>query len=319
MALSLAVHQFAFDYASMLTVRILAGFAGGVLTGSCVAYVGDFFPKAKRGWANGVIATGSAAGQILGIPGGTILSEMFGFYAPFQVFAGIMLVAFILILALVPQPNVQMANCQTHLTGIIKDYLEILKIESVKTIALGYLLMFLSITVYIVYFPTWLENEYNASSFQIALLFFIGGMATVVAGPVSGKISDRSGRKNIIIVSGWLLVGCLPVTVFFLDFGLAFSYPVFFVIMLLTVSRMIPFQALASEVIDDHSRGRMMALAISVGQIGMAIGSGIAGYVYTAYGFLGNALIGSAASLGMAILISIYIAENKPSLSQKTS
>ena len=171
--------------------------------------------------------------------------------------------------------------------------------------------MFLSVTVFIVYLPTWLENKFSANSFQIALLFFIGGLATVFSGPISGRISDSSGRKSIIIISSILLVLMMPLTLVFLDYGLIYSYPVFFVIMLLTVGRMVPFQTLASEVVQDNSRGRVMALAISVGQIGMAIGSGISGFIYAEIGFLGNAIIGAAASLAMAILIYKYISEAK--------
>ncbi|MFY0653620.1 MAG: MFS transporter [Cyclobacteriaceae bacterium] len=319
MALSLAFHQLAFDYTSMLIMRILSGFAGGVLTGSCVAYVGDYFPKEKRGWANGVIATGSAAGQILGIPGGTILSQMFGFYAPFQFFSVIMFVAFFMVLFLVPQPDVTLANCKIRVVSVVKDYYSILKIESVKTISLGYLLMFLSVTVFIVYFPTWLENEFGASSYQIALMFFVGGLATIFSAPLSGRISDRSGRKGIIIITNLLLVVIMPATVFFMDFDLFFCYPIFFIIMLLSIGRRVPFQALSSEVIDDNLRGRLMALAISVGQIGMAIGSAISGYVFTETGFIGNALIGAAASLAMGLLIAKYISEPKVVLNKEVA
>lgn len=318
LAISLAFHQLAFDYTSMLIMRILSGFGGGVLTGSCVAYIGDYFPKERRGWANGIIATGSAAGQILGIPVGTIISEMFGFYAPFQFFAVIMFIAFFMILFWVPQPKVELANCSIKMGAIVNDYFVILKLKSVKTIAMGYLLMFLSVTVFIVYFPTWLEIEYNASSVEIALLFFIGGLATIFSGPVAGKISDRSGRKNIIIIANLLLGLIMSISLFFLGFGIEFSYPVFFIIMLLAVGRMIPFQALASEMIEDKSRGRMMALVISVGQIGMAIGSAISGYVYTEFGFFGNAIIGAIASIAMAILINKYISEPKMALEKET-
>jgi len=61
----------------------------------------------------------------------------------------------------------------------------------------------------------------------------------------------------------------------------------------------------------------MMALAISIGQIGMAIGSGISGYIYTEFGFLGNALIAAAASVAMAVLINKYISEPKPVLGEE--
>nr|HQU73434.1 MFS transporter [Calditrichia bacterium] len=53
MSVSLLLHQIAYDYYSLLFFRALAGAAGGVLSGSVVSYVGDYFPYSIRGWANG--------------------------------------------------------------------------------------------------------------------------------------------------------------------------------------------------------------------------------------------------------------------------
>src|SRR5688572_25592633 len=53
LAAALALHALAFDYISLLIVRALAGAAGGILSGAAVAYVGDYFPYRRRGWANG--------------------------------------------------------------------------------------------------------------------------------------------------------------------------------------------------------------------------------------------------------------------------
>ncbi|UXX79694.1 MFS transporter [Reichenbachiella carrageenanivorans] len=309
MAVSLLMHQLAIDYWSMLGLRILAGLAGGILTGSCVAYIGDYFPCEKRGWANGVIATGSAAGQILGIPAGTVLAGEIGFFAPFQFFGFVMVFAFLLILWKLPQPQVSNSNCPLNLTHTIKKYWEILHIPSVKTIAMGYLLMFLSISSFIVYFPTWLENSFHANSYNIAVLFLIGGLATVFTGPISGMISDKTGRKQIIIFSNLLLVIIMPLSVFLLNMNHEMYYAVFFIIMLLIVARMIPFQALASEVIQDSQRGRMMSMTISIGQLGMAMGSGLSGLIYTQVGFIGNATLAAMASFLMAFLIQKFIPE----------
>lgn len=317
MSISLLMHQFAFDYWSMLGFRILAGFAGGILTGSCVAYIGDYFPCEKRGWANGIVATGSAAGQILGIPAGTILAGEIGFFAPFQFFGFVMVFAFILMLFKLPQPNVESSTCPLNLNHSIKKYWEILHIPSVKTIAMGYLLMFLSISSFIVYFPTWLENSFRANSYDIATLFLIGGLATVFTGPISGMISDKTGRKQIIIFSNLLLVIVMPLCVFFLNANYEMYFVVFFVIMLLIVSRMVPFQALASEVIHDNQRGRMMSMTISIGQLGMALGSALAGFIYTDIGFIGNATLAAIASFLMAYIIQKYIPEEGLSV-QKT-
>jgi predicted MFS family arabinose efflux permease len=311
MMLSLSIHQLAYDYVSMLGIRVLAGFAGGVLTGVCVAYIGDYFPKEKRGWANGVLATGSASGQVLGIPAGTLLAGEFGFAAPFQFFAFVMFAAFLMVLFFVPQPNVKLATCEIRFKKIFQGYIDLLQVPTVKTIAAGYLLMFLSITVFIVYFPTWLENEFQAGNVEIAMVFLFGGLATVFSGPISGRISDKSGRKGIIIVANILIAAIMVLSIIFMNIDSFFAYPLFFTLMLLVVSRSIPFQALASESINDESRGRLMSLTIAIGQIGMAFGSAISGLIYAEIGFLGNVMVGTMACLYMAFLINKYIHEPK--------
>ena len=46
---ALALHTFVDSYVEFLVVRVLAGAAGGVLSGAAVSYVGDYFPYNRRG------------------------------------------------------------------------------------------------------------------------------------------------------------------------------------------------------------------------------------------------------------------------------
>ena len=84
---ALLLHHFVVGYYSFLAVRVCAGLAGGILSGAAVAYIGDFFPYNRRGWATGWVMSGMAAGQIAGIPLGIVLAGAYGFRAPFYLFA----------------------------------------------------------------------------------------------------------------------------------------------------------------------------------------------------------------------------------------
>ena len=106
MAVVLYLHAFVTSFTSMLVVRALAGVAGGMLSGAAVAFVGDYFPYSRRGWANGWIMSGMAVGQILGIPIGKVLASSLGFRWPFIMFAVTMTVASLLVFFFVPQPEV---------------------------------------------------------------------------------------------------------------------------------------------------------------------------------------------------------------------
>ena len=315
MAIALSLHGLAFDYYSLLLVRSLAGVAGGVLSGAAVSYVGDYFPYDKRGWANGWIMSGIAMGQIVGIPLGTVLAAQLGFQAPFLVFAVIMALDFFIVLKYLPQPNVELDKNRITVVSALKKYAEMLTHTEIIAASISYLTMFLSVSIFIVFLPTWLEKTFSVSGNQIASLFLVGGIANVLTGPIVGKLSDRLGRKRLIITS------CLGFSVILFSSTLIIThfwvaYPVFFLIMVLVAMRISPFQALLTAMVDARQRGALMSLMIGIGQVGFGLGSAIAGPVYLFGGFSLNSIIGGIMILAMAILVWKYLPE--PQLTETT-
>lgn len=304
----LFLHGFVTSFVDLLIVRALAGMAGGVLSGAAVAYVGDYFPYEKRGWANGWIMSGIAMGQILGIPLGTLLADIMGFRVPFLIFGGFMALTFLLILFKVPQPNVELSADRVTMKSSLKKYLHLLKRSEVRAVAFAYTLMFLSISVFVVYLPTWLEETFGVSGKAIASLFFVGGIANVITGPVAGKISDKIGRKKIIIISCiGLSVVMILTTYLITDFWIA--YIMFFLIMVLIAMRISPFQALSTELIKSDNRGSLMSLLVAIGQIGYGLGGSIAGPFYVQSGYISNTIIGAIMILIMAYVVWKHVPE----------
>lgn len=308
MTAALFLHGLVFNFISFLAVRGLAGAAGGILSGASVSYVGDYFPYERRGWANGWIMSGIAMGQILGIPIGTILAEYMGFRAPFIAFAVLMLFALLLIWVTVPQPDVKLQKAKITVIGSIRKYLLMLQKPEIIASAVSYLLMFLSLSVYVIFLPTWLENTFDVSGNEIASLFLVGGIANVITGPQAGKLSDIWGRKSIIISSclGLALVMALT-TLLVKSFWVA--YILFFVIMMLVAMRISPFQALTTELVSGRKRGTLMSLLVAIGQVGYGIGGTIAGPAYVLQGYASNTVIGACMILGMAFIVWKYLPE----------
>ena len=79
MTVALLLHLLANSYLMLIAMRIFAGAAGGMLSGAAVSYIGDCFPYNRRGWATGWVMSGSAFGQIVGIPLGILLAGRWGF------------------------------------------------------------------------------------------------------------------------------------------------------------------------------------------------------------------------------------------------
>jgi len=306
--ISLFMHGLVDSFWGLMVVRALAGMAGGVLSGAAVAYVGDYFPYEKRGWANGWIMSGIAMGQILGIPMGTLLADVSGFRVPFVIFGGIMGLTFILTYLKVPQPNVELSQDRITVKGSFNKYIKLLQRSDVRAVALAYVVMFLSVSVYVVYLPTWLEESFGVSGTAIASLFFVGGIANVITGPIAGKLSDKIGRKSIIIISCLGLSVVMLITTYVInDFWVA--YVIFFITMVLIAMRISPFQALSTQLIKSDNRGSLMSLLVAIGQVGYGVGGSIAGPFYVESGYVSNTIIGTIMILIMAYIVWRHVPE----------
>jgi len=305
------------DYFGLLAVRTLAGIAGGALSGAAVSYVGDYFPYERRGWANGWVMSGIAVGQIAGVPLGALLAEQFGFRTPFLIFAVTMGATFLLILKFVPQPpDVALDKEKLTVGGALREYAVLLKRRDVLVAASVFALLFFSMALYITYLPAWLTENRGATPSRIAALFFAGGLASVITGPIVGKLSDKIGRKPLILTSSLGLVVLMSgVTYFIQEFWLAF--PVFFVSSVLMAARMSPFQALLSALVSGGRRGALMSLTVSLGQIGFASGAALAGVIYSQPGYRAGTFAGAGIALIVAFLVWRMLPEPKFSKEEK--
>ena len=302
MTAALALHAVVNDYAMLLTARTLAGVAGGALSGAAVSYIGDYFPYERRGWANGWVMSGIAAGQIAGVPLGALLAERFGFRTPFLIFAATMGATFFIILRYIPQPNVARNERKLTVSAALKEYLVLLKQKEIIVAAMVFALLFFSMGLYITYLPAWLTAFRAATPNQIAALFFAGGIASVITGPIVGKLSDTLGRKPLILASSiGLIILMGGVTFVIQKFWLAF--PIFFLSSVLLSARMSPFQALLSALVPGDRRGALMSLTVALGQVGFASGAALSGVIYSQINYRASTFAGAVVALIVTVII----------------
>ncbi|SHK58487.1 MFS transporter [Rhodothermus profundi] len=305
---ALLLHGIAYSYAALLAVRALAGAAGGLLSGAAVSYVGDYFPYERRGWANGWVMSGIAFGQIVGIPAGTLLAGWVDFRWPFLMFGLTMALATLLIWRYVPQPTGVLAEEPLSLQGMLQRYGELLRQPATAPSPLVYFLMFFSIGLFLIYLPAWLERTLGFRTEAMALLFLLGGLANVVAGPLAGRLSDRMGRKPLI-VSATLGLAVLMAGAPFLMRSRIAAYGLFALAMALVGMRMSPLQSLLTALVPGARRGSLMSLSIALGQLGIGISGVVAGWLFTQYGYASNALLGALALLVMALVVGYGLPE----------
>jgi predicted MFS family arabinose efflux permease len=169
-------------------------------------------------------------------------------------------------------------------------------------------MMFLGVSIFIIYLPTWLERDLGATGDQIALMFLVGGIANVITGPRAGKLSDRIGRKRIILLSCIGLSVLMVLTVPLVTTLFA-AYVFFFLTMVLVAMRISPFSALLTALVTDDRRGSLMSLTVALGQMGFALGGAIAGPLFANVGYFSNTILGAAFVLTMGLIVWFRIPE----------
>ena len=86
-------------------------------------------------------------------------------------------------------------------------------------------------------------------------------------------------------------------------------YTLFALAMALVGMRMSPLQSLLTALVPGARRGSLMSLSIALGQLGIGISGVAAGWLYTRYGYLSNALLEALALVLMALVVGYGLPE----------
>ncbi|HEY4965334.1 MAG TPA: MFS transporter, partial [Puia sp.] len=261
----------------LLGARIITGLFGGVIGSISMAIVADLFDLQHRGRVMGFMQMGFGASQVLGIPIGLYLANVWGWHAPFLWVAAMAIVIAILIVVRMRPLTKHLAVQQdksafTHLLHTIgkKDYRVGFTATALLSIG-GFMMM--------PFGSAFAINNLGITQHQLPLLFMIAGISTLIVMPLIGKLSDKVDKFRIFtLASAWMIVMILIYT------NLS-ATPLYLVIMLNVLmmagimSRMIPSGALISAIPVMQDRGAFMSINSSLQQIAGGIAAAFAGLI----------------------------------------
>ena len=265
------------SYQLLLAARIVTGLFGGVIGSISMAIVADLFTLQQRGRVMGFLQMGFGASQILGIPIGLYLANIWGWHAPFLWVAGMAAIVAALIAFKLQSINKHLLiqtdkSAFKHLIHTLakKDY----RIGFTATALLsvgGFMLM--------PFGSAFAINNLHITQHELPVLFMISGLSTLVIMPIIGKLSDTTDKFKIFaLASIWTIVTVavytnLSVTPFWL-------VAIFNVLMMAGVmSRMIPSTALVTAIPVAEDRGAFMSINSSLQQIAGGIAAAFAGMI----------------------------------------
>ncbi len=264
-------------YHFLLGARVVTGLFGGVLGSISFAIITDLFNMEVRGRVMGFVQMAFAASQILGIPIGLYLANDFGWHSPFWMIVGFsILVAFVIFIYMKP------IDAHLKLKAEHSAFQHLMKTVSTPDYLFGFATTTLLATGGFMLMPfASAFSTYNLGipMNKLPMLYLVTGIATMIFGPLTGKLSDKIGKFNIFLIGSIITMACAGI---YTSWGITPLWIVMLmnVIMFIGVSsRIISSSALLTAVPAPQDRGAFMSINSATQQISGGIGSAVAGLI----------------------------------------
>jgi predicted MFS family arabinose efflux permease len=163
---------------------------------------------------------------------------------------------------------------------------------------------------FITYIGQWLNDHFGVPTRGITMVFMVGGLASLLAAPLGGVLSDHWGKRTVSIASNILLalaVALIP----FLHWGPGL-FIVFGATGLGAGLRQGPLTALMTEMVPSGQRGSFIALRNVSSQLGIGSIAFAGGVLYQHHGYGSVTTLCAAMTALVSVLLATHIVEPLP-------
>jgi predicted MFS family arabinose efflux permease len=268
------LHLAASGFVFLLVLRAASGFAVGIAYASASALAADIVPYGRRGRAMGVFTAGMFLAIPVGLPLAVLLADAGHWQAIFGVQAGFAVLGLVFALRAVPADGprahfVAPWNMLTRVPVLATLFAVMLHVGSFFT------------TVQMA--SRWLDRPELVPKAQQGLLWIVLGFASALGSFAFGRVGDRIGKRNFVLLSSVVLVGCF-VLLTRVD-SLSSLVPLGLVLAVVAAARTGPLQALTSGQVPAYELGTLMGLRAFCMQAGVGMFAAMAGSIEAEIGF----------------------------------
>lgn len=271
---------FADSYLSLVALRILTGFFGGMIGALVLSVVSDLYLFKERGAAMGVIFAAFSAASALGVPIGIYLAAKGDWHLPFMIIGIAALCISAFVFFLFPSMTAHLADQRKELS--VSKTIGAITSDSNQLRALGAgFVLILAHFLIIPFISPYLVKNVGLTQMEIAYQFFFGGVATIVSSPIIGKMTDHYGVMKVFTVV--MLLSWIPTILItnlnVVPLAVALSYTTLFFIF--ASGRMISPNTLITAAAGRENRGSFMSIKSALQQFAIGMSSIISGLIIT--------------------------------------
>lgn len=273
---------FAPSYGMLMAARILTGLFGGLIGAQVMSIIADLFIYERRGIAMGAVMSSFAFASTIGVPFALWLSNKFTWHAPFILVGILGIIIIPLVAKFIPsvKDHVVKKNENDHrfqsILNVIENREQRLALLFSGLIMMGHFLIIPFINPY-------LEFNKGYSRDVTPMVYLFGGMASLLAAFVLGKLSDKKGK---LVIFSWSVLFSFIMVYIITNLpspSLPFSIVLFFFALwfIVATGRAVTAQAMISNVVKPEQRGSFLSFNSSVQQLGTGLASFAAGFIVT--------------------------------------
>ncbi len=251
-------------YTTFFIARIITGVFGGVIGATCFAIITDSFDLSQRGRVMGFVQLAFASSQVVGLPLGLYLATQLDWHLTYGLILLMGSIAATLVFLKMKPVDAHLqvqssAQAFQHLTAILanREYLAVF-INNTLLAAADIMLMTFS--------SAFSTNNMGISLEHLPLLYGVGGIGTILFGPLIGRLADKYGSLRIFTIGTVLALTLVGI---YTNLGLTPLWAVLTIHSLLFIginARMISSATLATAMPKATDRGAFMAVDASLQQ-----------------------------------------------------
>jgi MFS transporter, DHA1 family, multidrug resistance protein len=298
MAVAMSLIGMAHNVWQLVALRLLAGLLGGYASGSMVLVAAQT-PRARSGWALGVLSAGIMAGNLVGPLVGGVLPPLIGIRSTFFLAGAVIFVTFLgttFFIREAARPPQARARKAGGAWSQIPD-----KLPIIAMLATGLLLMIAQmsiepiITVYVAQFV-----EPARVTFVAGVVMSVAALGSILSSSHLGKFADRIGHWTVITAS-LAVSALLLIPQAFVDSG--WQLIVLRFLMGLALGGLLPcIAAVIRHNVPEIIAGGILGYSVSAQYAGQVIGPLAGGFVGGHIGmravFLGTSALLAVGALG---------------------